>query len=168
MSNNRFTIQELVLPIASKRQVTHYPGVTKNEKRTWLTTSTINQTNKMLLWAISILISSNLVRLLPPCDFYLYPNLFNSRSLMPRFWCTCLIPRRICTQVPYSSFLFLSWGSVPAYSIPEGYVHKYGDDLEWKAHSRGFPTRMGVYLIIPTHEGAFLGSFRFTRKSLTM
>ena len=84
---------------------------------------------------------------------------------MPRFWCTCLIPRRICTQVPYSSFLFLSWGSVPVYSIP---VHKYGDDLEWKAHSRGFLTCMGVYLIIPTHEGAFLGSFRFTRKSLTM
>ena len=35
-----------------------------------------------------------------------------------------------------------------AYSILERYVHKYGDDLERKAHLRGFPTCMG-----------FLGNF---------
>ena len=32
MSNNRFTIQESILPIVSKRRVTHYPKVTKKEK----------------------------------------------------------------------------------------------------------------------------------------
>ena len=97
-----------------------------------LLTQTFSGGYRLWVVSVSILISSNLVRLLPPCDFYLYLNLFNSRSLMPWFWCTCSIPRRICTQVPYSFFLFLSWGSVPVYSIPEGYVHKYGDDLEWK------------------------------------
>ena len=32
-SNNRFTIQEPSLTIASKRQVTHYPRVTKKKKK---------------------------------------------------------------------------------------------------------------------------------------
>ena len=33
MSNGRFTIEELVLPIASKRRVTHYLRVTKKRKK---------------------------------------------------------------------------------------------------------------------------------------
>ena len=48
-SNDRFTIQEPILPIASKRWVTHYPRVTKKEKETWPTASTINPKNKALL-----------------------------------------------------------------------------------------------------------------------
>ena len=44
-SNNKFTIPLPILPIANKRQVTYYPRVTKNEKQTWPTTATINQTN---------------------------------------------------------------------------------------------------------------------------
>ena len=51
MSNDRFTLQEPVLPIASKRQVTHYPRVTKKEKQTWPTASIISQTNEVLLQA---------------------------------------------------------------------------------------------------------------------
>ena len=50
-SNDRFTIQEPILPIASKRWVTHYPRVTKKEKETWPTASTINPKNKALLRA---------------------------------------------------------------------------------------------------------------------
>ena len=42
-SNDRFTILEPVLSIVSKRWVTHYPRVTKNEKQTWPTFATINQ-----------------------------------------------------------------------------------------------------------------------------
>ena len=50
-SNEKFTILELVLPITSKSQVTHYPRVTKKEKQTWPTAATINQTNKVFLQA---------------------------------------------------------------------------------------------------------------------
>ena len=48
-----------------------------------LLTQTFSGGYRLWVVSVSILISSNLVRLLPPCDFYLYLNLFNSRSLMP-------------------------------------------------------------------------------------
>ena len=64
-SNDRFTIQEPVLLIASKRQVTHYPKVTKKEKQTWPMASTINQTNKVLLRAKRIHICGVHLGLLP-------------------------------------------------------------------------------------------------------
>ena len=51
ISNDMFTLQEPVLPIASKRQVTQYPRVTKKEKQTWPIASIINQTNEVLLRA---------------------------------------------------------------------------------------------------------------------
>ena len=73
-------------------------------------------------------------------SFHLCLDLFYYRWLAPQFWCTCSILRRICTQVLYTSFLFLSWGFMPAYSILEGYLQKYGDNLEWKVYSRGFRT----------------------------
>ena len=43
--------RNLVCQLSSKRQVTHYPRVTKKEKQTWPTALTINQTNKVLLRA---------------------------------------------------------------------------------------------------------------------
>jgi len=49
MSNDKFTIQESILPIARKRQVTHYPKVTKKEKQTWPTAWTINQKKQSAL-----------------------------------------------------------------------------------------------------------------------
>ena len=33
-----------------------------------------------------------------------------------------------------------------AYSIPKGYMHKYGGDVVWKARSKGFPNMHGVFL----------------------
>ena len=47
MSNNRFTIPKLVLPIASKMRVTHYPKVTKKKNKCALT-SLKNQTRVLL------------------------------------------------------------------------------------------------------------------------
>ena len=63
------------------------------------------------------------------------------------------------TQVLYSPFLYLSWGFMPTYTILKGYVHKNDGDLEWKPHSKGFLTCIGVFLMILTHEGAFISYF---------
>ena len=50
----------------------------------------------------------------------------------------------------YSNFVFFSsnlpWGFMPAYSILEGYVHKYGGDLGRKAHLKGFLNMHGDFL----------------------
>ena len=46
-SNDRFTIPKPILPIASKRQVTHYPKVTKKKNKGALT-SLNNQTRALL------------------------------------------------------------------------------------------------------------------------
>ena len=48
-SNNKFTILEPVLLIASKRWVSYYPRVSKKEKQTRPTSVIVNQTNKVLL-----------------------------------------------------------------------------------------------------------------------
>ena len=53
------------LPIISKRRVTHYSKVTKKEKQTWPTMSTINQTNKVLLRAKMIHLCGVRLGLLP-------------------------------------------------------------------------------------------------------
>ena len=50
----------------------------------------------------------------------------------------------------YSNSVFFSsnlpWGFMPAYSILEGYVHKYGGDLGRKAHLKGFLNMHGDFL----------------------
>ena len=43
--------KSLVCRLLNKRWLTHYPKVTKKEKQTWPTSSNINPTNKVLLWA---------------------------------------------------------------------------------------------------------------------
>ena len=84
-NNDRFTIQEPILPIVGKRQVRHYPRVAKKEKQTWSTALTVNQTNKVLLqakkdtylWFPSRALASNFSGwLLPLHSFRLYLNLF--------------------------------------------------------------------------------------------
>ena len=64
-SNDKFTIQEPVLLVANKRRVTHHPRVIKNKKQTWPTTSTINQANKVILWAKRIRLYGVHLGLLP-------------------------------------------------------------------------------------------------------
>ena len=74
-SNDRFTILEPVLSIVSKRWVTHYPRVTKNEKQTWPTFATINQNKQgaftslkgyIYIWCPSGAFASNFSRWLVP------------------------------------------------------------------------------------------------------
>lgn len=59
----------------------------------------------------------------------------------------------------YSNSIFfsfdLSWGFEPTYSIPKRYMHKYGGDLRWKAHLRGFLIMHRVFLVFLTHKGVF-------------
>ena len=129
-SNDKFTIQEPILPIASKRRVTHYSRVTKKrqnkhglqpqlstkqtrcsyELKRYIYVVSIRGSCLNLLWVA--LTSWWLLSLISISSFLngscLYLNLFYSRWLAPQFWCTRLISRRICTQVLYSSFLFLS------------------------------------------------------------
>ena len=53
MRNDRLFIPELVLPIASKRWVAHYPKVTKIEKQINPIAATINQANKGALMSLN-------------------------------------------------------------------------------------------------------------------
>ena len=46
MSNDKFTIQEPGLPIASKRQVTHYPRAIKKKKKKNMANGLNHQPNK--------------------------------------------------------------------------------------------------------------------------
>ena len=59
----------------------------------------------------------------------------------------------------YSKSVFFfsdfSWGFVPAYSIPQGYMHKNDGDLEWKAHSRSFSIICRVLVSDSDSRGSF-------------
>lgn len=116
--------KNLVCQFSSKSWVTHYVRVTK--KKTNMTSGLKHQSNKQTncsykrkwyIYLVSICgsclklfgvgyasssISSGLSGL---C---LYLDLFYSKWLMPLSRCTHLVPRRICTQVPESSFLIIN------------------------------------------------------------
>ena len=143
-SNDRFTILEPVLSIASKRWVTHYPRVTKNEKQTWPTFATINQNKQGAFTSLKgyIYIYGVHLGLLPQTSpgglclwvilvfclwlylFYLFKALASGYFCLYLFHCACIFNSfGTCAQVLYSSFLTCI-GPVPTYSIPLGYMHK--------------------------------------------
>ena len=120
ISNNRFIILEPILLIASKRWVTHYPRVTKKEKKKKRPMAiTINQTNKGAFTSLkgyinlSRALASNfsgwLVPLSNTCLLHFCLYLF--------WWGSCLGVTLVFISISTSSI-------VPACSIPSGYVHK--------------------------------------------
>ena len=176
ISKNKFTIQETDLPIASKRRVTHYPRVTKKENQTWPMASTINQVNKVLLRAKMIHICGVHLGLLPQTFLggsYLWVisvsisffAIFGwllplSQTLLFRVPCASVLVYMFNSKkdMYFNSIFFssdLPWGFMPAYSIPEGYVHKYGGDLARKAHLRGFLNMHGDFLGDSDSRGSF-------------
>ena len=115
--NDRFTIPELVLPIANKRRVTHYPRFTKKEKQRRPTAATINQTNKGALTSLKgyIFMVSNWDSFLKLLQVVLIFHLY-----LYLFWWGFFL------EVTLVSFSFSTSSIMPACSILVGYVHKFG------------------------------------------
>jgi len=122
MSNDRFTIPEPVLPIASKRRVAHYPKVTKKEK-TNMANGCNHQPNKQgaltsLKGYISIVsIWGSFLKFLRVGNTCLRsPSLLVLVRLFPRGDLGLYLYLYVFYYVISTSFI------VPAYSIPRGYV----------------------------------------------
>ena len=103
-SNNRFTIPESFLPIASKRQMIHYPKVTLKKKKMCSYELTQQARIHLGLLPQTSLGGTHLLSLSLPVPVS-----------------SCLGVTLVSISISISTSTF---PSVPAYSIPEGYVHE--------------------------------------------
>ena len=135
-SNDRFTILEHVLPIASKRRVIHYLESLKRKRKKC--SYKLRQTNEGALTSLKVYIS--VVSIWGSCLKLLWVVLVFHLYLYLLWWGTCLGLTLVYISISTSS-------TAPACLIPVGYVGEICNDVSAYSIPKGYTHHLDLYRI---------------------